>query len=185
MNIVWAPPNPSEFHGPRGYSLVRIGPPASAADRDLAEAAMRMAGEVAGLARARLARGDELFGWQSEGGIVSYLWVTFHDRSVGPVPLVDTPGRVFLYNAFTLEDHRGRGLFASLLLATRAALSREGMLEFVGDVDVRNTPSARSLEKAGFVPVGRLVFLTLCNRWRWALERTISSDSVGQIFCAQ
>lgn len=165
-----------------GYSLARIGPEAPAADQDLAEEAMRMAGEPAGLVPSRLARGDELFGWQWEGRIVSFLWITCHDRAVGPVGLADTPGRVFLYNAHTLKEHRGRGLFAALLLAARSALGREGASEFVGDVDVRNAPSARSLEKAGFVPVARVAFLTLFNRWRWPLERTTAPGGVRQIF---
>lgn len=183
MNIVCAAPNSSELAGPGKYSLARIRPHASDADRDLAEEAMRMAGEPTGLVSARLAHGDELIGWQSEGRIVSFCWISYHERSVGPVRLADTPGRVFLYNAFTLKEHRGRRLFAALLLAARSSLGREGATELVCDVDVRNTPSARSLEKAGFVPVGRLAFLTLFNRWRWPLERTVSSDSGRQIFC--
>jgi len=144
---------------------------------------MRLAGEPAGLVGERLAGGDELFGWASGERIVSFIWVTFHNRDVGPVRLADGPGRVFPYNAFTLEEHRGRGLYPALLLAVRSVLGREGATELVADVHERNTPSASGFKKAGFVPVARVAFLTIFNTWRWPLQRTMSSDRLaGQIF---
>jgi predicted dehydrogenase/nucleoside-diphosphate-sugar epimerase len=182
MHLVWAPPNPSEPPRPDGYTLVRVGPDAGEAERELAREAMRTAGEPPGLVHERLGRGHELIGWKAEGRIVSFSWFTCRDRSVGPVRLADVPGRVFLYNAFTAPEHRGRGLFAAILLAARHALAHEGAREFIGDVNVGNLASARSLEKAGFVPIGRLVFVTLLDRWRWAIERTLSSTHVAPVF---
>jgi RimJ/RimL family protein N-acetyltransferase len=183
MYIWWAPAIDEPYPSRGEYALTRIRPAqVSAADRDLAEEAMRMAGEPDGLVSARLAHGDEMFGWLWEGRIVSFCWVTFHDRSIGPVRLADSPGRVFVYNAITSEPHRGRGLFAALLLAMRSALGREGATEFLGDVHERNAPSARSCEKAGFAPVGSLAFLTIFNTWQWPMQRTVSSDRAGQIF---
>jgi GNAT superfamily N-acetyltransferase len=181
LNILSARPSLSESGQRSNYLLTRVRPDAPAADRHLAEDAMRRAGEPAGLVNPRLARGDELFGLQLEGRIVCFNWITYHDRRVGPIRLPDVPGRVFFYNAFTLQEHRGRGLFTSLLRAMRSALSHEGATEFVADVDVRNGASARALEKAGFIAVTRLSFLTILNRWRWPLTRPLLPDSVGRI----
>ena len=183
MNIFWAPAASVDPKGPPGYSLVRITRSgASAADRALAEDVMRVAGEPAGLVGARLDDGDEMFGWVYRDQIVSFSWVTRHDRYVGPVRLADIPGRVFPYNAFTRDEHRGRGLYPAALLAIRSALGREGATQFVSDIHERNAQSAKGCEKAGFVPVARVAFLTIFSTWRLPLERTVSADGVGQIF---
>src|SRR3984957_9149463 len=82
---------------PAGMRLARL----SAADqtfRVLSEDAMRAADEDPALVAARLAGGDELFGWLADNQVVSFGWVTYHDRSVGPTRLHDAPGRAFLYN---------------------------------------------------------------------------------------
>lgn len=143
---------------------------------------MRSAEEPAGLVTARLARGDELFGWISDETIVSFGWVAYRDRCVGPVSLKDSPGRVFLYNFFTVTSHRGRGLYPALLLAMRSTLGREGASEFLIDVNVRNTASARGIAKAGFVSIGRIGFFTFLDRWRLPVERTVRSPVVEHLF---
>lgn len=92
---------------PAGFTPVRIRQSAGAEDVQLAEAAMRSAGEADGLVSPRLEHGDELFGWQREGRVASFGWVTYRDRWVGPARLVEAPGRVFLYNFYTLPEVRG------------------------------------------------------------------------------
>lgn len=134
--------------------------------------AMRAAGEPDGLVAPRLAHGDELFGWAAGTRIVSFGWVTARGRAVGPFSLTEAPGRVFLFNFHTLPEYRGRGLYAALLVAMRSVLSNETASEFVIDVDIGNAASRRGIEKAGFVPVARVSFLTLLRRWRYPLRRT-------------
>jgi hypothetical protein len=41
----------------------------------------------------RLAHGDEFFGWRVGTRIISFGWVTYTDRFVGPVRMMDGPGR--------------------------------------------------------------------------------------------
>ena len=174
--IWWAPTSAAAAPGKAGYTLMRIRPGASASDVALAEDAMRMAGEPAGLVAPRLTQGDDLFAWQSDGRIASFGWVTYRDRSIGPVRLADSPGRAFLYNFHTLDAHRCRGLLTGLLQAVRSTLGGEGVTDLVGDVNVRNIASTRANEKAGFVPVVRVAFLTLLNRWRVPLQPTVLAD---------
>ncbi len=132
---------------------------------DLAEAAMRTAGEPAGLTSGRFAHGDEFFGWLAGEEVVSFGWVTYRDRAVGQVPLAEAPGRVFLYNFHTREEYRGRGLYSSLLRAMRSVLGHEKASEFVIDVNLQNRASARGIEKAGFLPLAQITSLTFFNRW--------------------
>jgi GNAT superfamily N-acetyltransferase len=156
---------------PRGLRLVRVAAGAEGA-LQVAEGAMRAAGEPDGLVAPRLAHGDEFFGWAEGARIVCFGWVTTRDRAVGPFRLTNAPGRIFLYNFHTLPEHRGRGLGAALHGAIRWILGNETASEFVSDVNVRNTASRRCLEKSGFVPVARVSFLTLLGRWRYPLRRT-------------
>jgi ribosomal protein S18 acetylase RimI-like enzyme len=178
--VLRAPRNDFGPACPEGCALVRIAGTASAADQDLAEEAMRAAGELIGLVAPRLAHGDEFFGWLLNGRIVSFGWVTYQDRTLGPILLAHASGRAFLYNFYTLEEYRGRRLYPALLLAMRHILGREKITEFVIDVDVNNTASAKGIEKGGFVLAAQVAFLTLFAHWccfgrRTVLERTASS----------
>jgi GNAT superfamily N-acetyltransferase len=180
--VLQAPRNDFGPACPEGCALVRIAGTVSAADHDLAEEVMRAAGEPIGLVAPRCAHGDEFFGWLLDGRVVSFGWVTCQDRTVGPFQLAEVSGRVFLYNFHTLERYRGRGLYPALLLAMRHVLGSEKMTEFVIDVDSRNTPSVRGIEKGGFVLVARVVFLTLFARWRCLGRRTVLDRTASSLF---
>lgn len=165
---------------PEGCSLARVAGTACDADHDLANEAMHAAGEPLGLVAPRFAHGDEFFGWLVRGRVVSFGWVTYQDRAIGPIQLAQASGRAFLYNFHTLEGYRGQRLYPALLLAMRHVLGRERVTEFFIDVNVRNTASARGIAKGGFVPVAQVTFLTVFARWcclgsRRMLERTASS----------
>jgi hypothetical protein len=178
--VLRAPGNDYGPLSPDGCSLVRVAGTACDADHDLANDAMRAAGEPLGLLAPRFAHGDEFFGWLVRGQVVSFGWVTYQDRAIGPIQLAEASGRAFLYNFHTLEGYRGQRLYPTLLLAMRHVLSRAKITEFVIDVDVRNTASARGIAKGGFVPMAQVTFLTVFARWcclgsRRMLERTASS----------
>jgi hypothetical protein len=166
---------------PPGFSPVRVSRDQPAAVED-AQKAMRAAGEPAGLVAARIAAGEEFFGWRGADGIVAFCWVTYANRSVGPCRLRDVPGRVFFYNGHTLRDYRGRGLFQALLFSMQQQLSAEGAGEFVCEVHVRNAASTRGVGKAGFRPVADVAWLTLFNRWECCVRRVRHDPSLPDPF---
>jgi hypothetical protein len=180
--VLWAPRTDFGPACPDGCALARVAGAASAADQDLAKEAMRAAGEPDGLVAPRLAHGDEFFGWLLDGRVVSFGWVTCQDRTVGPFQLAEIPGRAFLYNFHTLDGYRGRGLYPALLLAMRHVLGREKVIEFVIDVDVRNTSSARGIENGGFVLAAQVAFLTLFSHWRCLGSRTVLERTASSLF---
>ena len=184
LMVLRAPRNDFGPACPEGCALARVAGTASAADHDLAEEAMRAAGEPIGLVGPRLAHGDEFFGWLVGGRIVSFGWVTYQDRAVGPIQLAEASGRAFLYNFHTLEGYRGRRLYPALLLAMRHVLGRDNITDFVIDVDVHNTASAKGIEKGGFVQVAQVAFLTLFDRWRCLGRRTVSERTASSLFRA-
>jgi hypothetical protein len=182
MMVLRAPHNDVGPACPNGCSLTRVAGAACAADHDLANQAMRAAGEPLGLVAQRFAHGDEFFGWLVEGRIVCFGWVTYHDRALGPVQLAEASGRAFLYNFYTLIGYRGRRFYPALLLAVRHILGRENVTEFVIDVDVRNTASARGIEKGGFVLAAQVAFLTLFASWRCLGRRTLFEPTASSLF---
>lgn len=167
---------------PAGCSLARVAGAAFAADHDLANEAMGAAGEPLGLVAQRFAHGDEFFGWLAGGRIRSFGWVTYQDRALGPIQLAEASGRAFLYNFYTLEGYRGQRLYPALLLAMRHVLGQENVTEFVIDVDVHNTASARGIAKGGFVLAGQVAFLTIFSRWRCLGRRTVCERTTSSLF---
>src|ERR1700676_775260 len=182
LMVLWAPRNEFGPRYPEGCGLARVVGSDSAADHDLAEDAMREAGEPNGLVAPRLAQGDEFFGWLMGGRIVSFGWVTYQDRAVGPIRLAKAPGRAFLYNFYTVDEYRGQSLYPALLLTLRHVLGLEKVTEFVIDVDDRNTASIRGIEKGGFVLAAQVAFLTLFARWRCLCKRTVLERTASSLF---
>ncbi len=182
MTVLWAPRKDFGPGCPNGCVLARIAGAAPTADQDLANEAMKAAGEPNGLVAPRLAHGDEFFGWMIGGRVVSFGWVTYRDRTIGSFKLAEASGRVFLYNFHTLGCYRGQSLYPALLLAMRYVLGLEKVTEFVIDVNVRNTASARGIEKGGFVQAAQVAFLTLFSRWRCLGRRTLFERTAAALF---
>ncbi len=166
---------------PEGCTLFRADLSTAASSQKLIENAMWAAGEDPGLVVPRLVHGDVFFGWLAGDQIVSFGWVMYYDRSIGPVPLREAPGRVFLYNFQTLKKYRCRGFCSALLLNIRQMLGREGVTKFIIDTQVGNTPSVKALAKTGFSPVARFSFLTVFNRWQRLLKLTVFGDTMKDL----
>jgi hypothetical protein len=181
--VLWAPRKDFSPACPKGCALARVSRTSSFEDHELVKKVMRAAGEPTELA-GRFAHGDEFFGWLLDDRIISFGWVTYHDRAVGPIELAEASGRAFLYNFHTLEGHRGRGLYSALLLAVRHVLGHEKVTEFVIDVDVRNTSSTRGIENGGFVLAAQIAFLTLFSHWRCLGRRTEFEHTACSLFRA-
>lgn len=151
---------------PSGFALIRITRDSAAAYQERIESAMMRAGEPRTLVAERFAHGDEFFAWRAVDDIVSFGWVCYRDREVGPIRLSEAPGRAFLFNFHTTLAYRARGLYSALLVAIQSVLGNEGYAELIIDVNVSNTVSARAIEQVRFVPVGLISFTTFLGRWR-------------------
>jgi RimJ/RimL family protein N-acetyltransferase len=149
---------------PEGCGLLRANETNAAVWKDLVESAMVAAREPPGLSSGRFQHGDECFAWERDGRLVSFGWVTYRDRHVGPVCLADRPRRAFLFNFHTLPEYRGRGLYPALLFAIRYTLGTENITEFIIDVNTRNIASMRGIEKGGFQHAGEVAYAAIGNR---------------------
>jgi GNAT superfamily N-acetyltransferase len=87
-----------------------------------------------------------------ETELVAYCWLSCTPVWVGEIGRTVIPGPedVYLYDAFTMPEWRGRGLFSAMiapLLALARSRHRRRALIFVG---AGNRASRRAIERAGF-----------------------------------
>ena len=76
--------------------------------------------------------------------------------------LVPPPGSAYIYESFTRSEARGRGIYPFALHGISEWASKEGLTEVWVAVEQHNTPSIRSVTKAGFVEAFRLSYT---RRW--------------------
>jgi GNAT superfamily N-acetyltransferase len=102
--------------------------------------------------------------------IVSYCWLTCAPAWAGEIDrfVVPGPGDVYLYEAFTRPEWRGRALFPALLgrlVSFARARGRQRALIFVLS---SNRPSRRAIERAGFARFAGVSRLQMWGRhWLW------------------
>ena len=156
-----------------GFTLLRVTQANAKENQKIIEEAMREAGEPDGLITPRFMHGDEFFGWMNQGRVVSFGWVTYKDRTVGPVRFTDKINRVFLFNFYTLQEYRGRGLYSALLVDIRTVLRKENRTEFIIDVNAKNETSLKGIQKAGFISLTEFNYITIFNCWSFASNRTV------------
>lgn len=114
--------------------------------------------------REALRGADLLFAATDESGHVStygfVLFNSFYKRILGESYQVPMIG-----NCFTFPQHRGRGLYARLLISISDYLSAQGYRRVIITCAPDNFASVRGIQKAGFSRVSTLRTLVVFSRW--------------------
>ena len=99
----------------------------------------------------RFNRGDHCFAVLDGDRIISYFWAQFGLRDICELHLKFelSSSWTWMYNAITVKAARGQELYPNLIRHMAKALSQSGIEECFIDVDPKNIPSIRGLEKAG------------------------------------
>jgi GNAT superfamily N-acetyltransferase len=118
------------------------------------------------LVAARMARGCRCFGaWLGEE-LAGYGWLSTKSEWIGELELTLTPlaGEGYIWNCFTLEQFRRRGVLRALLAGIRGRAGEEGLTRlWIGSVAI---PAERAFGPSGFTPA--LVFASeLIVGYRW------------------
>ena len=135
-------------------------------DRVLATPVFQFPPAAARRARQWLARGDRCLLGHVDDQPATYLWVGTSVREFPGTACPIGPGTAYVYKTFTLPEFRGRGLNTAALCEVRRRCGSEGLREVLIDVASNNAASRRAIERAGFVPAGRLLLLRLGGRRR-------------------
>ena len=103
--------------------------------------------------------GDICFVAQHEGRIISTCWVSGRkawSEYLG-CEIERAAGEAYLYDAFTLSEHRGQGVAPALCGYQLGDLRRDGYARAIRCTMPENKPALRAHAKTGFHPVAMLV----------------------------
>jgi len=118
------------------------------------------------LVATRMARGCRCFGAWLGDELAGYGWLSTRPEWVGELELTITPrdGEGYIWNCFTLEHLRRRGVLRALLAGIRARAHEEGFSRlWIGSVAI---PAEKAFGPSGFTPT--LVFASeLIAGYRW------------------
>jgi GNAT superfamily N-acetyltransferase len=134
-------------------------------------------GEAIAEIERRFDRGDLCFLARSEGRIVGAVWTTRASPAVRYLhtTLAIAPDDVYLYDAYTAPDLRGRRiaptLYRDVLTHHRAA----GVRRAIAAILPENRATMRSLAEAGFRVIGRVGYVQL-GPWRRYFGRDAGHD---------
>ncbi len=100
----------------------------------------------------RLREGQACAVARHEAEVVAYCWLAVTPVPVAEIDRVVVPGpeEVYLYDAFTVPEWRGRGLFTTLLLDLLTYTRAQGRKRALIFVLARNEASRRAIERGGF-----------------------------------
>lgn len=108
------------------------------------------------LVEERLARGCRCFAVFVEDGVGGYGWMSTGVEWIGEVQLeiAPRPAEGYIWNCFTISEHRRSGVFRSLVMGIAAAGRSDGLKRmWIGSLEL---PAERALEPSGFKPVLQL-----------------------------
>lgn len=122
------------------------------------------------LVPARLQRGCRCFGAWLDGELAGYAWLSTKPEWIGELELTITPraGEAYIWNCYTLERYRRRGVLRALLAGVRSRAGDEGLNRlWIGSVAI---PAEKAFGPSGFTPA--LVFASeLIVGYRWVQVR--------------
>ena len=103
----------------------------------------------------RFARGCRCFAVMAGGEIAGYGWLSTGPEWIGELQLEIRPrkGEAYIWNCVTLDAHRRRGVFRSLVAGIAEAARRSGVERvWIGTVAI---PAETALAPLGFRPAAR------------------------------
>jgi GNAT superfamily N-acetyltransferase len=128
-----------------------------AATAPVLASAMGTEGDLVG---ARMARGCRSFAAWIDGGIAGYGWLSTRPEWIGELQLeiAPRPGEGYIWNCFTLPEHRRKGIFHALLIGIPVVMRSEGMSRsWIGSVAI---PAENAFGSAGFAPALQFTAIT-------------------------
>lgn len=115
------------------------------------------------MALRRLERGDVACVAYWRGKIVAYCWAAFQWAEIGEIDrkLLLREGECYLYDAYTLEGFRGKGLYPDILSCILRYVRKKGLHRALIFALKSNRPSHQGIRRGGF----RLFQVVTYVRW--------------------
>ena len=125
----------------------------------------------------RFERGELI--WTAHGDaekIVSYCWVTKKPVEIGEISCAihPRPDEIYLYDAFTFADYRGRNLYPAVMNRILAHSREAGLRRALIFVMSDNVASIRGVRKAGFREFQRVTYTNFIGFVRYSYRPHLS-----------
>ena len=112
------------------------------------------------LVAARFARGSRCFAVWIDGGLGGYGWLSTGPEWIGELQLEIRPhaGEAYIWNCATVDEHRRKGIFRSLLVGISEVARKEGLMRlWIGSMAI---PAEKAVGPSGFKPALYFTWLT-------------------------
>jgi len=136
------------------------------------------------LVATRLARGCRCFGVWRDGELAGYGWLSTDAEWIGELQLEIKPGagEAYIWNCFTLAQHRRRGVLRALLAGIRERAHSEGMKRvWIGSVAI---PAERAFGPSGFNPALAMTSVRFAG-FHWLQVRPADGADPALVAAAQ
>ena len=137
------------------------------------------------LVTTRFARGCRCFAVWIDGGIAGYGWLSTGPEWIGELQVEIEPGpdEGYVWNCATVDEHRRKGIFRSLLVGMSEHARAAGLKRlWVGSLAI---PAEKAVAPSGFKPALYCTSLTLGGLHLLRVERAtdgmLASEAVSRI----
>ncbi len=113
------------------------------------------------LVAARFARGSRCFAVWIDGGVGGYGWLSTNPEWIGELQLEirPRPGEGYIWNCATVDEHRRKGIFRSLLVGISGMAREEGLRRlWIGSMAI---PAEKAVGPSGFKPALRFTSISV------------------------
>ena len=120
----------------------------------------------------RFSRGDRCFAVLDGERILSFFWVLFSQRILFEhhINVNLQAKQAWMYNAITIKEARGKGLYYNIILKIATTLSQQGIDELFVDAANDNVASIRGIEKVGCKEVVKIRIKKLFSKRKYHLH---------------
>lgn len=126
----------------------------------------------------RVRKGHTCFAALKNGVVVSYCWVAFNNIFVKEFQkeINFAEDSAYLYDAFTVKEYRGKGIFPNLCTSVFSCLEERGYRRVFGMVNANNPSSLRAFEKV-WKKLGTITYFKIFRFKRVKLNRRLITEN--------
>jgi len=133
------------------------------------------------LVASRFARGCRCFAAWINGGLGGYGWLSTGPEWIGELQLEirPRPGEGYIWNCATVDEHRRKGIFRSLLVGISEIARQEGLHRlWIGSMAI---PAEKAVGPSGFQPALRFTSISIAGlqvlRVTHATDAQVATDA--------
>jgi GNAT superfamily N-acetyltransferase len=137
------------------------------------------------LVAARFARGSRCFAVWIDGGVGGYGWLSTTPEWIGELQLEirPRPSEGYIWNCATVDEHRRKGIFRSLLVGISESARKQGLKRlWIGSMAI---PAEKAVGPSGFKPALYFTALTFGGmhllRVSAAADTELAGDAISRL----